>query len=119
MINKKTYCLTSNLGYNNYYKLAPLYDVVNTYIYGFEYSLGIALYKNNKRENFSEDELVKFLGAYVNEEELKEIKKIMQNKIKIYIENTPFEEFEKGEKLKNKLMKFFENRNFKIENIKL
>jgi len=104
---------------DNNYKLAPLYDVVNTYIYGFEYSLGIALHKNNKRENFSEDELVKFLGAYVNEEELKEIKKIMQNKIKIYIENTPFEEFEKGEKLKNKLMKFFENRNFKIENIKL
>jgi len=96
---------------NDKYKLAPLYDTVNTHIYGFKYSLGIALYEDDKREDFSEEELIDFLKDYIDKNELKEIKNKVQNKIKKYIENTPFEEFRKGIELKEELIDFFNKRN--------
>ena len=91
---------------NNKYKLTPLYDVVNTYIYGFKTPLGIPLYKN-KDENFNENDLVSLLNNYIKKEKLFEIKEIIKSKINSYIEATPFEMFEKGDIIKNKLIEFF------------
>ena len=92
---------------NNKYKLAPLYDVVNTYIYGFTYPLGIPLYKNTRNENFKKNELISLLANYIDVNELFEIEKILKEKIKFYINKTPFELFKNGEKKKNELMDFF------------
>jgi len=100
---------------NDKYKLAPLYDVVNTQIYGFNYPLGIPLYKNSKDENFKEEELISLLNDYIEKEKLLEIKNMLKNKIKDYINKTPFKLFENGEKIKNKLIDFFKNRNLIID----
>jgi hypothetical protein len=89
----------------NKYKLAPLYDVVNTYIYGFTYPLGIPLYKNKDSEEFIKSELISLLGNYIDKNILFEIEKLVKDKIKIYIEKTPFEEFENGEEMKNRFIK--------------
>ena len=100
---------------NNKYKLAPLYDVVNTHIYGFTYSLGIPLYKNNQNENFEKNELVLLLANYIDVSELFNIEEILRKKIKSYINKTPFEIFEKSEKKKNQLIDFFEQNKEKNE----
>jgi len=100
---------------NNKYKLAPLYDVVNTHIYGFTYSLGIPLYKNNQNENFEKNELVSLLANYIDVNELFNIEEILRKKIKSYINKTPFELFEKSEKKKNQLINFFEQNKEKNE----
>jgi hypothetical protein len=88
---------------NNTYKVAPLYDTVNTHIYGFNYSLGIPLSKDIKDENFSENELLITLDNYVDASKLLFIKNILKEKIENYINKTPFEEFENGKKIKDKL----------------
>ena len=92
---------------NGFYKLSPLYDVVNTHIYNFEYSLGISLYKNKKIDCFSELEFIKLLDKFINTKELLYIKTILNAKILEYINKTPFIEFENGEKIKEKLIKFY------------
>ena len=95
---------------NKKYVLAPLYDVVNTHIYGFKYSLGIPLYKNGNDTEFKEKELLSLLSNYIHTDELLKIKTILKAKIKSYIDKAPFEMFEKGNNIKNRLIKFFENR---------
>jgi len=92
------------------YKLVPLYDIVNTHIYGFKDSLGIPLYKEGFNENFSEEELLHLLGKYIDITPLLQIHKKLKDKIEIYINQTPFNEFEHGEKIRERLINFFENR---------
>ncbi len=86
------------------YRLSPLYDVVNTHIYGYDYSLGIPLRKNSFNEYFSESDLILLLSNYIDVDILKRIKKIVANKIEDYINQTPFEVFEKGKLVKQKLL---------------
>ena len=102
----------------NKYILAPLYDTVNTHIYGFKYPLGIPLYKNSKNEEFTEDELNEFFNEYIDKSDLIDIKDILQNKIKDYIEQTPFEEFENGLKIKKRLIDFFKKRKLIKDGVK-
>jgi len=85
------------------YKLAPLYDVVNTHIYGYNYSLGIPLYKDNKKDIFREQEILSFLGDYVDIRNLFFIREVLKEKISNYISKTPFEKFENADVVKNKL----------------
>jgi hypothetical protein len=89
----------------NSYKLAPLYDVVNTHLYGFEYSLGIPLYKNSNNEIFSKSDLISFLKNYIDIDLLFKIEKIIKKRIPYYLNKTPFKEFENGEIIKKKFIK--------------
>ena len=67
------------------FKIAPLYDVVNTSIYGIEGNLGVTL---NKKENIQHSELCEFLSEYIDEKELLRIRNIFFKKIYNYIEKT-------------------------------
>ena len=92
----------------NIYKLSPLYDVVNTDIYGFNYSLGIPLRKTGSNENFTEKELIDLLSDYADVDNFRQIREIVEERIEQYINITPFEEFERGEIAKRKLLDFLQ-----------
>jgi len=94
------------------YKLTPLYDVVNTYIYGFNHPLGVSLYKSGNYENFNENEFLDLLSKYIDINGILYIKDIIKSKIKDYINKSPFEEFENGEKIKERLINFLRKVSF-------
>jgi len=70
---------------DNKFEIAPLYDVVNTSIYGIDGKLGVTL---NKKENIEHGELFEFLSDYIDEKKLIKIRNIFFKKIYDYIEKT-------------------------------
>ena len=84
------------------YFLAPMYDVVNTHIYGFEEPLGIPL---GGRMDFGYEDLVKFLQKYAPIDELRRTRDRFFEAIETYLENTPFDET-----ILKKLREFYDKR---------
>ena len=88
----------------NIYKLSPLYDVVNTHIYGFTYPLGIPLRKRSFDENFCEKDLIFLLRDYIDVNVLDAMREKVAQRMEDYIDSTPFAEFERGNVVKQKLL---------------
>lgn len=88
----------------NIYKLSPLYDVVNTHIYGFTYPLGILLRKRSFDENFCEKDLIFLLRDYIDVNVLDAMREKVAQRMEDYIDSTPFAEFERGNVVKQKLL---------------
>ena len=84
------------------FEIAPLYDVVNTSIYGIEGNLGVTL---NKKELIEHSELCTFLTRYIDKKELLKIRKIFFEKIYTYIEKTAI----LPEYMKDKLKTYYQD----------
>ena len=82
-INKELYAIKNNISIHNKFKLLQYLDDT----FG-------RISTNNETKK----------------EKLFKIKNIVKTKIKFYINTTPFEEFEKGDMIKNRLMEFFERK---------